>query len=331
MTVKDLPIIRETNNNSHRAHTEWVNTSDIIPNPLNPRKDDAVKSDELQQVIKKRGWEMPITAYKKGSMYVVLSGHRRLYAAKQAKIKQIPVFVVEAPKTHQEEVERIASAQLAQEDWTALEWAKFTYERWLAWGRPTVNSFAQELRLPRKTMESYIRVLDYFPMYEIESGLNQKKLSISVLYDLVLWIRKVKETHPLLEEALTEDMIRRVSLEKLMNKKFSREAMRKKDFLSKVSDEDLKLLFTEKDMNLEELMVKYEYDVKERTFHAQLVSMGFARKSVKNINPKNAEEAKKAYDVLKEIEESLKNQLGHLQRKYPSVETRNDLFDWEKK
>ena len=315
----------------NRAHTEWVNTEEIVPNPLNPRKDDSVKTEELQSIIRKRGWEMPLTVYKKGNMYVVLSGHRRLYAARAAKIKQIPVFIVEAPKTHAEEMERIASAQLAQEDWTALEWARFCYERWTAWGRPGLKKFAEEINLNHRTVESYIKVLDYFPLYEIEAGINQKQYSMGLLLDLVHWIKKAKASHPELIEGFSDDMVRRIMLDKLSNKKASRESLRKVEFMNKVSATDLKRFFTDKELHLEELMAEYEFNVKEKSFHAQTISMGYARKAVKNFTPKNVEEAKKAYALLKSVEESLKLQIGYIERKYPSVDMKSDLFDWEKK
>lgn len=315
----------------NRAHTEWVNTEEIVPNPLNPRKDDSVKTEELQSIIKKRGWEMPLTVYRKGKIYVVLAGHRRLYAARAAKIRQIPVFIVEAPKTLAEEMERIASAQLAQEDWTQLEWARFVHERWLAWGRPSVTSFAKEVQIHHRKVEAYVKVLEFFPLFEIEGGLINKTLSISTLYDLMIWIKKMRETHAELIQSMTEDMVRRLAVDKLSNRKISKESLRKKDFLDKVKESDLKRFLMDKNMHLEELMSEYEYNVKEKSFHAQTVSMGHARKAVKNFNPKNANEAKKAYEMLKSVEESLKLQLGYIQKKYPSVDTTNSLFDWEKK
>jgi ParB family chromosome partitioning protein len=317
--------------NSNRAHVEWVNIEEILPNPLNPRKDDGIKTEDLQAIIKKQGWETPITCYKKGMMYVVLSGHRRLFAAKKVgTIKQIPVFVVEAPKTHQEEIERIASAQLAAVNWSSMEWGRFCYERWLAWGRPPMRKFAESLKLPKRTVEAYVNVLDYFPMDEIEAGINNKTFTMAALEDIWYWIRALKKTKPKLVEQLTEEMIRRLLLEKHINKKVSRESLRKKDFLDLVSDEDVKKFFLDKPMHLEELMAKYEVKVSEKTFHAQTVSVGLARKAVKNFSPKNREEAKKAVELLKAVQEQLEAQLKNITKKYPdAVEKKDNLFDWK--
>lgn len=328
---KDQPImpqsVQSVRVGVQRSQVIWVPIDEIVPNNLNPRKDDSVKSGELQDILK-QGWEMPITCYKKGGIYVVLSGHRRLFAARKMKVRELPVFVVDAPKTHQEEVRRIANAQLAQVDWTPLEWGRFVYERWLAWGKPGITSFAKELKLPSRTVESYVRVLEYFPMNEIEFGIINKQFSMSYLYDLALWIKKVSGIHPELIRKMTEEMVRRLMLEKIILKKVSKESLRKKEFLEKVSEGDLKGFFVDREKHLEDLMADYEFNIKERTFHASLVSMGHARKAVKTIIPKNEQEAKKTLEVLRGIEESLKAQYEFLERKFPDVVKKDDIFEW---
>jgi ParB/RepB/Spo0J family partition protein len=312
----------------NRAHTEWVSTSDVVPNPLNPRKNDAIRTDELQEILRE-GWEQPLTVYKKGGIYVLLSGHRRLYAARQLGVRELPVFIVEAPKTHQEEVERIAKAQLASEDWTPLEWARFTYERWLAWGRPGTASFAKSMKMPQRTVDGYVRVLDFFPIAEIESGLNQETLSISGLMDCMFWVKKVQSVHQNLVDKMTLEMIRRVMVDKMVNKKTSRESLRKRDFVEQASAQDLQRFFLDKNLHLEDLMAEYEFDVKEKTFHSHLVSMGKAKKAVKRMQPKNNEEAKKALEILKEMETALKEQFRYLENQYPDV-TKESLWEWNK-
>lgn len=324
-----LGVVRNEPVNQNRAYTTWVSINDVVPNPLNPRKNDAVRTDELQQILRE-GWEQPLTAYKKGGVYVLLSGHRRLYAARQlGNIKELPIFVVDPPKDFQEEVERIAKAQLASEDWTALEWSRFTYERWLAWGRPGLPGFAKQMKMNLRTVEGYIRVMDFFPMEEIEAGLNQETLSISALLDCYFWIKKVTNVHPDLVEKLTLEMIRRVMVDKLINKKTSREGLRKRNFVELAKPKDLQRYFLDKGMHLEELMAEYEIDVNEKSFHSSLVSMGKAKKAVKRMQPKNSEEAKKALEVLREMETALKEQLQYMERQYPDL-MKEDLWKWNK-
>src|SRR5574342_456633 len=314
-----LGVVRNEPATQNRAYTTWVSINDVVPNPLNPRKNDAVRTDELQQILRE-GWEQPLTAYKKGGVYVLLSGHRRLYAARQlGNIKELPIFVVDPPKDFQDEVERIAKAQLASEDWTPLEWASFTYERWLAWGRPGISSFATSMKMKERTVEGYIRVLDFFPKNEIESGLNQETLTISALLDCYFWIKKVINVHPDLVEKLTLEMIRRVMLDKMQNKKTSREGLRQRNFVERAKSEDLQRYFLDKNMHLEELMAEYEFDVTEKSFHSSLVSMGKAKKAVKRMQPKNNEEAKRALEILKEMETALKEQFQYMERQYPDL------------
>lgn len=317
--------------NLSRSQAEWVNLSDVIPNPLNPRKQDSVKSEELQAILKKRGFEMPLTVYKKGSMYVVLSGHRRLYAARALKFKQIPVFVVEPPKSHQEEIERIASAQSGQVDWTTWEWARFTYERWISWGKPNFNKFSKEVNMPRRKVEQYCVVLEYYPNEEIEAGIKSGSINLYNLYDLTIWMKDLKRLHPELVDQLTEEMIRRQFVYKLENKKITKEAIRKRAFLEKAKTSDLKDFFVDRDLTLEEVMIRNEFDVTEKSFQGRLISIGLSRKNIKTIAPRNVMEATKVAEALQELQNSIAAQLKDIERKYPDSVQKEDIFTWKKK
>lgn len=315
----------------HRAFTEWAPIENVMPNPLNPRKRDDYKTEELQQVLREKGWEMPLTCYKKGQMYVVLSGHRRLYAARQMKCREVPIYCVPQPRTHQEEIERIASAQAHQQDWDVLEWAKFTYERWIAWGKPAFTKFAKNIGLAKRTVETYCTVLDYYPMEEVEAGLRNKTFNISMLYELTIWIRDIKKHHPFLINQLSEDLIRRAFLSKMENKKISREALRKREYLMVAPDKDLKEFFTQPEMSLEEIMLRKEISVNEKTFHGKMVSVGFAKSNIKKVIPKNKIEAGQAVKALADLQEQINNQLKEIERNFPEAIEKEDLFTWKKK
>lgn len=313
---------------SNRANVEWVDINEILPNPLNPRKNDAVQAEDLIQIIKKRGWEEPVVCYKRGKMYVLLAGHRRLFAARQAKVKQLPAYVVEAPKSHQEEIERIASLQSGRVDWSTFEWASFTFERWIAWGKPGLKKFAKEINLPYRNVEEYVTVLNYFPNEEIETGLKSGSLNVSFLLTLAIWIKQLNAVHHELIETLSEDIIRRTMLNKFLQKKVTRDELRKKKFLETVKTNDLKEFFLNTQMSMEELMTKYEFDVHEKTFSGKIIAVGFAKKNIKTMNPKNQLEAEKAFNHLRELQETLENQLKNIQNKYPDVVKKDNLFDW---
>lgn len=310
----------------NRANVEWVRLTEVLPNPLNPRKDDSVQTELMQQIIKSKGWEEPLTVYKKGRTYVLLSGHRRYYAATQAGIKQIPVFVVEAPKSHQDEIERIASLQSGRVDWTPLEWARFTYERWIAWGQPHPTSFAKKINLDRRQVANYIEILSFFPLDEIQGGLKTKRYTLSALKDLCSWIKAVIKCHPNLVEELSEDIVRRVMLDKLENKLVSAETLRRVEFVGYISSEYLRRFLLDKDLNLEQCMENVQYDIKAKSFHGSLVSMGWAKKNVKTVMPKTEEQAIKSVEVLAELKRQIEQQLLDIEKKFPDSTIQDRLF-----
>lgn len=314
------------NADMNRANVEWVNISEVLPNPLNPRKDDAIKTEEMQRIIKERGWEEPLTVYQKGKMYVLLSGHRRYFAAKQAGIKQVPVFITEAPTSHQNEIERIASLQSGRVDWTPFEWARFTYERWIAWGQPPINAFAKQINIPKRTVEVYVQTLDYFPMHEIAAGLRSGRYSIHMLHEIYRWMREVNIEHSELISDMTEEMVRKVMLDKLEARLISKEALRKFDFIQAISSKDLKEWLLSKDENLEQFMETYDFDVKEKSFHSSMVSMGWAKKNIKAVTPKTKEQAKKTSESLVELKKEIDRQLKAIEKKFPDTVWEDKLF-----
>lgn len=304
---------------TNRAIVEWVSINEVLPNPLNPRKNDAIETETMQNIIRKRGWEEPLTVYRKGKVFVVLAGHRRLYAARESKIKMIPVYIVDAPTSHQDEIERIASLQSGRVDWTPFEWARFTYERWLAWGQPGIRNFAKEINISERTVSSYINVMTYYPVYEIEPGLKSGSLNVTFLDSLANWMKMLKKYHEELVLALTEDMVRKMMIEKFQAKLVSRVAIRRTDVLTMVSSDALRNFFLTKGQALEELLQNNNIDVKEQTFHGTLVSLGLLRKSVVNMNVKTETQAGKAVESLNEIKKNIEEQLRKIEKLHPDV------------
>lgn len=310
----------------NRANVEWVNISEVLPNPLNPRKDDAVKTEEMQAIIKQRGWEEPLTVYRKGKMYVLLSGHRRYFAARQAGIKQVPVFITEAPTSHQNEIERIASLQSGRVDWTAFEWARFTYERWIAWGQPPINAFAKQINLAKRNVEAYVQVLDYFPMDEIQAGLKSNRYSIFTLHELWRWMRDLRIEHPVLVGEMTEEMIRKTMLDKVEQKLTSKESLRKLEFLATVPSKNLKDWLLSKGIHLEQFMENNEFDVKEKSFQSSIISMGWAKKNIQAVSPKTKDQAVKSAEKLQELKKQIDEQLKVIERKFPESVWKDELL-----
>lgn len=286
-----------------RAEVKWVSIQDVIPNPLNPRKNDSYRTEEIQSIIQRRGWEEPLTVYQKGKIYVLLAGHRRLYAAKKIGIKEVPVYIVEKPENYQEEIERIASLQSGRADWTAFEWAKFTYERWVAWGKPDIKKFAKQINLKPNQVTAYVSVLSYFARNEIEQEIENGTYSITALYELFRWMKAFGEHKSELLNRLGEDVVRKIMLKKMANKEYTRDHLRKRELFTVVSDEDLLEFLTNEDIKLEHLLDVYNLMSKNNHLHSYLVQIGMYKKKIANqtvvfVSEEEKEKYKKALQEL---------------------------------
>lgn len=295
--------------------TIMVPIYNIFPNPLNPRKNDAIDSEELQQIIKKRGFEEPVTAYRKSpdaDIYVLLAGHRRLYAAKTAGIDEIPVFVVRKPKNTIEEIERIGSLQSGRVNWTAFEWASYTYNLWLEWGKPSKAKFAKDISLSVNAVTDYIHVMQFFPRFEIEDGLVKKELTITGLAALRKWMKTLSKYKPALFDSLGEDMIRKILIEKMYNGLADRDSLRNTEYCKQAAAEDIKEFLTSKNMKLETqigyLGIKKHY----ADFNGQIISLGHIKKRIPEIKPITPHQKNSAIKTLEETMALLQAKLNEI-------------------
>src|SRR5699024_11182893 len=141
---------------------EWVDIEKVLPNPKNPRKDPAVESETMQKIINSKGWEVVLSAYKMGEYYILISGHRRLYAAKKLDKKQIPIFAVDPPENDADEHDRLGSIQGGQKDWNPYEIAKYTYDMWKVYKKISYEKLAVKLNTSKKNVAAGIRVYQYY-------------------------------------------------------------------------------------------------------------------------------------------------------------------------
>ena len=73
----------------------YINLSDIKPNPDQPRRDfNNTSLDELSKSIKEKGVITPITVRESNNGYEIIAGERRWRAAKKAKLKSIPAYIL---------------------------------------------------------------------------------------------------------------------------------------------------------------------------------------------------------------------------------------------
>ena len=73
----------------------YINLSDIKPNPDQPRRDfNNTSLDELSKSIREKGVITPITVRESNKGYEIIAGERRWRAAKKAKLKSIPSYIL---------------------------------------------------------------------------------------------------------------------------------------------------------------------------------------------------------------------------------------------
>lgn len=92
----------------------------IKPHPHNVRRD-AVADQELIDSVAEQGILQPIGVVPDGAKYLLIAGHRRLAAAKGAKLKEIPAIVHEHLVTEAQQIEAMLVENGRRVDLTAME------------------------------------------------------------------------------------------------------------------------------------------------------------------------------------------------------------------
>ncbi|MBE0342267.1 hypothetical protein E4V51_15510, partial [Paenibacillus sp. 28ISP30-2] len=258
--------------NSTRAKLELVHIDRVLPNPKNPRKDPAINTKQMQEIIKTNGWEEPITCYQSGHNYIILSGHRRWYAAKQIGETMIPLYIVEAPKSDSEELDRIGSVQGGQVEWSQYELVKYTYDRWISSGKKPINILCKELRITEGLAKSQIRVYQYYPQGEIEEKLTNRMYSLTMLDYILTWIKRLKKYHPDIVDSLGEHYIRRLMLKKYENRCFNSQLTHDRTFVIHASSQAITEFLTDANKKLYDCQIELAYISAENCNPTQIIS-----------------------------------------------------------
>ncbi|HEU4471352.1 MAG TPA: ParB/RepB/Spo0J family partition protein [Flavisolibacter sp.] len=138
----------------------------IETNPKQPRRDfDEQALQELSQSIRLHDIIQPVTVSKlHGNKYRLISGERRLRAAKLAGLKDIPAYVRQA--NDQELLELALLENLQREDLNAMEVA-LSYKRMMEELDHTQEQVAERMGKDRSTVTNYIRLLKLPPDIQI--------------------------------------------------------------------------------------------------------------------------------------------------------------------
>ena len=197
-------INSELNDKSKKPNSpgvSYIKLSDIKPNPDQPRRDFNNNSlDELSKSIKEKGVITPITIRESNKGYEIIAGERRWRAAKKAKLKSIPAYILNiGDEAEMMEVALIENIQ--REDLNPIEEAE---------GYAVLNSkyslshdgIAKTIGKKRTTISNALRLLKLPPEIrksirsgEITAGHGRailQKKSISAMKNL--WKKIVNES-----------------------------------------------------------------------------------------------------------------------------------------
>jgi ParB family transcriptional regulator, chromosome partitioning protein len=152
-----------------------IDVEKIQTNPFQPRKNFEEESlQELASSIRELGIIQPITVRKiADNSYQLITGERRLRAAKIAGLAAIPAFVRTADDQGMLEMALVENIQ--REDLDSIEVA-VSYQRLIEECNLTQENLSDRVGKKRSTISNYLRLLK-LPA-EIQLGLRQKKLTM---------------------------------------------------------------------------------------------------------------------------------------------------------
>lgn len=315
MQISTLEENGQMMQDGEKKNFEWIEVELISASPSNPRKDLAVNTEQLQETLKSKGWEEPVTCYKRGQYYFLLAGHRRLHAAKQLGHKKIPVFVVDPPASTAEEKDRLGSLQSVQVDWTPYETAKNIYDRWIYAGGMAYAEFAKKVGVPKSKIAAKIRVYKYYPRVEIEDKLTNGMYSISMLDYILAWIKRLDQYHPDFVESMTEELIRKQMLTKYENKCFNSRIANDRFFVCNATPKEIFsfLSDTTKTLRQSEIELTVEQAKKERNNSKIYQLLDESIETIKKIEWNDRKEAQQLMGVLDKLLEEINTKSDELE------------------
>jgi ParB family chromosome partitioning protein len=209
----DLSSINE------RSTLGEIEISKIKENPSQPREDfDEEKLKELSDSISQNGLIQPITVKKNAGEFVLISGERRLRAAKMIGLEKLPAYIYEKPADTKENMLELALIEnIQRENLNPMELSD-SYQRLIDEYNLTQEQIAEKVSKQRSTVANFLR-LQRLPV-EIKVSLRRNEISeaharlllrIDNIEDqLTLWRKILKEniTVKSLEE-ITRDEVKR--------------------------------------------------------------------------------------------------------------------------
>ncbi|PSQ97681.1 MAG: chromosome partitioning protein ParB [Bacteroidetes bacterium SW_9_63_38] len=174
----------------------------IRPNPYQPRqefKDAAL--DELASSIEELGVIQPITVRSLGDgQFEIISGERRLRAARRAEIDRLPAFIREASSEEMLEMALVENVQ--REELNPIEVA-LGYQRLMEECGLTQEEVSEKVSKSRATVSNFLRLLRLPP--RVQAALRDKEVAMGHARALIAMDDEEAQIE-LLEETIEEDL-----------------------------------------------------------------------------------------------------------------------------
>ncbi len=174
----------------------------IRPNPYQPRqefKDEAL--DELASSIEELGVIQPITVRALGDgQFEIISGERRLRAARRAGIDRLPAFIREANSEEMLEMALVENVQ--REELNPIEVA-LGYQRLMEECGLTQEAVAEKVSKSRATVSNFLRLLRLPP--RVQAALRDNEVAMGHARAIIAMDDEEAQVE-LLEETIEEDL-----------------------------------------------------------------------------------------------------------------------------
>lgn len=139
-------------------NTHSLPRADLRPNPWQPRRTfDPQALEELASSLKAHGFLQPIVVRRAGGAYEVVSGERRLRAAKLAGINDVPVVIRDVSDRDMLELALVENVQ--RQDLDAIERAQ-GFQALMDSLQMTQEQVSAKVGLKRSTVANHLRLLE---------------------------------------------------------------------------------------------------------------------------------------------------------------------------
>lgn len=151
----------------------FVPVEQIDPNPFQPRRQfDPAEIAALADSLRQHGMIQPVLVRAVGDRFQLIAGERRLRAAVEAQLHEVPARIMELDDQRVSELAMVENLQ--REDLNALEKAA-AFRDYLARYGGTQEELAGRLGLDRSTVSNLLRLLDL--PEEVHDAVRSKRIS----------------------------------------------------------------------------------------------------------------------------------------------------------